>query len=155
MCVMISTQFIAYGWLNFGKSGFVNGLKRVPEDLSQISLDGRSVLVTGGNAGLGFEVCKMLALTGAHVFMVVRSLERGLEAQKQIGLPNVQVLKCDVSKQEDVAALIKQVEKLDILILNAGTLFSNERVEIEGVERTLATNVVGRNCFFFFFFLFC
>jgi dehydrogenase/reductase SDR family protein 12 len=55
----------------------------------------------------------------------------------------VHVLKCDVSLQEDVEALVRQIDQLDVLILNAGVLFPNERVEVEGVERTLATNVVN------------
>jgi NAD(P)-dependent dehydrogenase (short-subunit alcohol dehydrogenase family) len=133
---MLSAQFIAYGWLNFGKSGFVKGLERVPEDLSKMDLKGRIALVTGGNAGLGYHTCEMLARAGARVLMVVRNLEKGKEAAQKIG-GDVDVMLCDVSLQGDVDKLISQVSALDVLVLNAGTLFPNERVEIEGVERTL------------------
>jgi hypothetical protein len=68
--LMIAAQFMAYGWLNFGRNGFLRGLERVPEDLAKVDLKGRTVLITGGNAGLGFESVKALASCGAKVFMV-------------------------------------------------------------------------------------
>jgi NAD(P)-dependent dehydrogenase (short-subunit alcohol dehydrogenase family) len=40
-------------------------------------LSGRVAIVTGGNAGLGFETAKALALNGAHVIIACRSVEKG------------------------------------------------------------------------------
>ena len=136
-----SVQFMVYGSSNFGSAGF--------EAMANKEVDGdhsnKRYCVTGGNAGIGFEVCSRLAKTGAHVLMVARNRERGEEAVKSIGLPNVELALCDVSKQSDVAALIAQIEALDVLILNAGSLFSDDKWEEtdEGIERTLATNVLN------------
>ena len=47
-------------------------------------LTGKTILVTGGNSGLGFEAVKAFALKGAHVVMACRSVNKGEVAKKQI-----------------------------------------------------------------------
>merc|ERR1711916_300763 len=136
-----SIQFMMYGSSNFGKNGFA--AMQNTEAIAEFNLAGKTIMVTGGNGGLGFETCRMLADTQATVLMVARSEERGRAAVEKIGAPNVKLMLCDVSRQDAVAQLIEQVDSLDVPILNAGTLFSDDRYEENayGVERTLATNV--------------
>merc|ERR1711916_95648 len=138
-----SIQFMMYGSSNFGKNGFA--AMQNTEAIAEFNLAGKTIMVTGGNGGLGFETCRMLADTQATVLMVARSEERGRAAVEKIGAPNVKLMLCDVSRQDAVAQLIEQVDSLDVPILNAGTLFSDDRYEenADGVERTLATNVLN------------
>jgi len=136
---MKSVQFLFYGYRNFGSDGF-NNMKN-KEELPDMT--NKTVMVTGGNAGLGFDVCKRLASLNANVLLVARNEERGKKAVEDIGKDNVKLLLCDVSIQSQVHQLIEQVPALDVLILNAGILPKDERVEVEGVERVLATNIVN------------
>jgi NAD(P)-dependent dehydrogenase (short-subunit alcohol dehydrogenase family) len=110
------------------------------------------VLVTGGNAGLGFDVCKTLANLNANVLLVARNEERGKKAVADINKENVQLLLCDVSIQKQVHDLIAQVPSLDVLVLNAGILPADERVEVEGVERVLGKQKEGVVLVVLFFF---
>lgn len=53
-------------------------------NLADISdLTGKTVIVTGGNSGLGLEAVKALSGKGARVIMACRSLEKGQAAKKQ------------------------------------------------------------------------
>lgn len=47
--------------------------------LSKLNMEGKVAIVTGGNAGLGFEVCKALVSCGAHVILATRNDKRGAE----------------------------------------------------------------------------
>lgn len=138
---MRSIQFMIYGSSNFGHSGYVNMKNK--EDIASFDLTGKTIMVTGGNSGLGFDACKMLARTHANILLVARSEERGAKAVEEIGAPNVKLMLCDVSRQDSVQQLIGKVDALDVLILNAGTLFPDVYEEVDGIERTLATNVVN------------
>merc|ERR1711991_448533 len=71
-----SIQFMMYGSSNFGKNGFA--AMQNTEAIAEFNLAGKTIMVTGGNGGLGFETCRMLADTQATVLMVARSEERGL-----------------------------------------------------------------------------
>merc|ERR1711991_366232 len=69
-----SIQFMMYGSSNFGKNGFA--AMQNTEAIAEFDLAGKTIMVTGGNGGLGFETCRMLADTQATVLMVARSEER-------------------------------------------------------------------------------
>lgn len=47
--------------------------------LTKVNMEGKVAIVTGGNTGLGFEMCKALASCGAHVILATRNDKRGLE----------------------------------------------------------------------------
>lgn len=81
------------------------------------------VLVTGGNRGIGFEICKQLDALGYQVIMTSRSLENGLKAAKALS-SNVIVKQLDINSEESIHQLQSEIEKefshIDILINNAG-----------------------------------
>merc|ERR1711991_1080036 len=58
-----SIQFMMYGSSNFGKNGFA--AMQNTEAIAEFNLAGKTIMVTGGNGGLGFETCRMLADTMA------------------------------------------------------------------------------------------
>jgi NAD(P)-dependent dehydrogenase (short-subunit alcohol dehydrogenase family) len=87
----------------------------------------KSVLITGANKSIGFEVARQLAQKGLFVYLGSRNLENGLEAIKKLkaeGLDNAEAIQIDVTNSESVKAarveIGKKTEVLDILINNAG-----------------------------------
>lgn len=84
-------------------------------------------LATGGNKGIGFEICRNLASAGCTVLLGARSVERGQQAVRQLqqaGLDDVHFIEIEVTRQETIRSAAQQIEsqygRLDILINNAG-----------------------------------
>lgn len=81
-----------------------------------------TVLITGGSAGIGFEIAKVLTERGNHVIITGRDADRLKKAAAQ--LENVTPIVFDVTSEQSVNSLVARIEKdfptLDILINNAG-----------------------------------
>ena len=80
----------------------------------------RVALVTGGNRGIGFEVCRQLGRLGYEVLLGARDLAKGEEAAEALrgeGL-NVTALQLDTTSEEDIARL-GELERVDALVNNA------------------------------------
>ncbi|WP_263380668.1 oxidoreductase [Granulicella paludicola] len=116
------------------------------------ALDGKKVLITGANSGIGYQAAVQLARHGAHVVLACRSAEKGELAirslQKELPGAKVELSLLDVSSIADVhrfaAEFLKRGIFLDILINNAGVMALNPRqVTPEGFERQFATNHLG------------
>jgi retinol dehydrogenase 13 len=116
-----------------------------------MQLQGKTALVTGANSGLGKALATALAARGARVLMLCRSAERGAAARQDIvaatGNDRVELLVCNLGRQADVrataAALNSRGEPLHGLVNNAGTAFAEHGYTADGVERTLAVNLLG------------
>jgi NAD(P)-dependent dehydrogenase (short-subunit alcohol dehydrogenase family) len=81
-------------------------------------------LVTGGNRGIGKEVCRQLAAQGWEVWLGSRDLKAGELAAQEIG-ETIRAVQLDVTRDEDIRNAVKLLEKerggkLDALINNAG-----------------------------------
>ncbi|KAL7602780.1 hypothetical protein Lser_V15G15750 [Lactuca serriola] len=82
----------------------------------------RCAVVTGGNKGIGFEICRQLAVNGIEVILTARNESRGIEAVKKLhdsGLPNIVFHQLDINDPRSIERLTKFIEtnlkKLDIL----------------------------------------
>ncbi len=134
--------------LSFDRSGFRRHSKRfVAADL-QVSMQGKTALVTGANSGIGFSVSKALAALGATVHLACRDEGRGQRALESIRteLPSadVHLQKLDVSVLADVRRFAEAFSgPIDVLVNNAGVLPSALTRTGEGHEVTFATNVLG------------
>jgi dehydrogenase/reductase SDR family member 12 len=114
-------------------------------------MEGKVVLVTGANSGLGLAAAEGFARLGATVWLVVRSAERGEQARITIversGNVDVHVAVCDLSELESVRQFAghfrDHASRLDVLVNNAGAMTQARRVSTDGIELTLATNVIG------------
>ncbi|MBZ4488403.1 SDR family NAD(P)-dependent oxidoreductase [Microbacterium sp. cx-55] len=117
-------------------------------------LRGRTYLVTGANAGLGFFSSRQLVGAGAHVIMTGRSPNRLATARKALAadLPDaagsVETLLLDTSNLGSVraaAATVRQRGRLDGLLLNAGMVHApaTRQTTRDGNELVLATNALG------------
>jgi NAD(P)-dependent dehydrogenase (short-subunit alcohol dehydrogenase family) len=121
------------------------------DDPAPGSMAGRRALVTGAGSGLGLATAQRLAELGATVHLLVRDEQRGKAtlAQLQQRLPSAELHleRCDVSDLEDVrrfaADLAARVDRLDVLVHNAGTLPAERTESVDGHELTVATHVLG------------
>ena len=113
---------------------------------------GRTFVVTGGNAGLGYFTAEQLARTGAHVVLASRNGGRAdVAAQSirgQVPAASVDTLALDLTSPASVRAAgsrLADFEHLDGLILNAGTTSGSgpRQTAPDGNELTLATNFIG------------
>jgi NAD(P)-dependent dehydrogenase (short-subunit alcohol dehydrogenase family) len=112
--------------------------------------NGRVALVSGGNRGIGLEICRQLAGRGIAVILGSRDEEGGKEAAEN--LPgNVVAHQLDVTDDESVDRLASSVEeefgRLDILVNNAGISNDDGRRGVDAdlyrVREALETNLLG------------
>ena len=115
----------------------------------------KTILVTGANKGIGYEICRQLARSGARVFLSARDPGRGEAAVARLRDENpsahVEFLRLDVadtaSIDQAVTELHARVSSLDVLINNAGILEDSDRTILETdlalLRRTLETNALG------------
>ncbi len=115
------------------------------------NLNGKVVVITGANSGLGFESSKILSGKGATVVMAVRTLAKGEEAKADILTvhPNasLDVMILDVSNLnsvcEFVTAFKAKYDRLDILLNNAGVMAIPRQETVDGFEMQLGVNHFG------------
>lgn len=115
-------------------------------------MQGKIVVITGANAGIGRATARALAARGAHVVMACRSRERGEETRVAIAAEvgaaaRLEVAQLDVADLRSVvefaAGLRRRHPKLDVLINNAGAWWLERRTSPQGHELQWATNVLG------------
>ena len=112
----------------------------------------RTALVTGGNRGIGKEVCRQLAQRDVHVVLASRSLTDGEEAARELrdrGHESITVMTLDVSSQASVTACATELSKrgigIDVLVNNAAVCPDGGVLDIEDetIEVALRTNLAG------------
>jgi len=118
---------------------------------STASMEGKTVLITGCNTGIGKETAKDLSKRGAKVVMACRNLElaeKAAEEVKNVGKGQVSVMKLDLASLDSVRAFAKEYneteERLDVLINNAGVMLLPEKTHTaDGYETTIGVNHLG------------
>ncbi|XP_026409360.1 salutaridine reductase-like isoform X2 [Papaver somniferum] len=113
----------------------------------------RCAVVTGGNKGIGFEICRQLAASGISVVLTARDVTKGLEAVEKLkhsfGLSNVVFHQLDVMNPITISSLAEfirsQFGKLDILDQNKGKPNLKQMVKetYELAQECLETNYYG------------
>lgn len=112
---------------------------------------GRTAVVTGANTGIGFETARMLAEKGAHVVLACRSADKGADAVRRLEATNpsgsVALELLDLSDLDHVADFAKRVterlDRLDLLILNAGVMVPPASTTKQGFELQFGVNHLG------------
>lgn len=117
------------------------------EIIRDVELTGKTVIITGGAAGLGLEAAKVLAGAGATVIVPARNVAKA--STKVGGIRNVILYPetMDLSRQETVASFVRwfqeRYERLDILINCAGIMAISLARDANGNELQISTNYVG------------
>lgn len=110
-------------------------------------------LVTGGNRGIGFEICRQLAELGIEVFLGARDPAKADEAAAKLSADGLAVrpITLDVTSGDSIRAAIDHIDaergRLDILVNNAGIFIDKdgkaETIDLERVRQTMETNTYG------------
>lgn len=112
---------------------------------------GRVALVTGANSGLGLETARVLARNGASVVLAVRSLDRGAAAIDNIkgDQPDAQLelQELDLASLESIRTAAESIrsrfERIDLLLNNAGVMYTSRSQTADGFEMQFGTNHLG------------
>jgi len=116
------------------------------------SQQGKTMLITGANSGLGLEASKVLSSKGAHVIMAVRNLKSGSEAISLIKRKNadakLDLMQLDLSDFASIHQFSQEFhqkyKQLDVLINNAGVMFPAKReLTKQKFEVQFGTNHLG------------
>lgn len=134
------------GFIDFARNQHTN----LPIAEAPKTIKSETYIVTGANTGLGLECVKHIVSKGAgRVILAVRSRSKGEAARTAIaeatGRDVCEVWELDYASFDSIEAFAKRLdtlERLDVLILNAGLAMSNY-ILIDGIEQTFMVNVVS------------
>ncbi|MGO9548022.1 SDR family NAD(P)-dependent oxidoreductase [Mycobacterium sp.] len=116
---------------------------------------GRVAVITGANTGLGYETALALAAHGAHVVLAVRNLDKGKDAAARItaASPHADVVlqELDLTSLDSVRAAARQLrsdhDRIDLLINNAGVMWTPKSTTSDSFELQFGTNHLGHFAF--------
>jgi len=107
---------------------------------------GRVAIVTGANTGLGFETARVLAERGASVVLAVRDAEKGKRAAARMP-GDVTVQELDLTSLESISAAAADLravhQRVDLLVNNAGVMYTPKGTTRDGFETQFGTNHLG------------
>ena len=114
----------------------------------QTDLKNKVCLVTGATAGIGLITAQALAAMNATVVVVSRSEQKCADTVSQLKLktadPNIDFIAGDLSVMSQVKQVadqfLQRYDRLDVLVNNAGAVFSSRQVSADGYEMTMALN---------------
>lgn len=114
-------------------------------------LDGKTVLITGANRGIGKAAAEKIAREGARVVLACRNAGRAEAARDELraatGNAAIECMTVDLADQRSIRAFVKdfreQYDALHVLVNNAGVLLQDRRVTKDGVEETFAVNHIA------------
>jgi NAD(P)-dependent dehydrogenase (short-subunit alcohol dehydrogenase family) len=117
------------------------------EVLEGLDLTGVQVLITGTSAGLGVETARALAARGAAVAGVVRDVDRARRALDEAEAADVTLHQADLASLSSIRSFtdryLREHERVDVLIANAGVMACPKRATADGHELQFGTNHLG------------
>ena len=118
-------------------------------DLADTDLTGRRIVITGATSGLGLAAARQLAQLGASLVLVGRNKDKTETVAASLSSPadgDHQVVCADMGDLAAVRAAGEQLaadDDIDTLIHNAGALLADRQVNDDGIEVTVASQVLG------------
>ena len=117
----------------------------------QEDLSGKSIIITGGNAGIGYEVASFCCYLKMHVYIAVRNRKRGEDAKNKLleefKEAQVDILDLDVSNEESIINFVNHIKEnkidIDYLYHNAGVYNMPYQILNNGTDLMLMTNYFG------------
>jgi NAD(P)-dependent dehydrogenase (short-subunit alcohol dehydrogenase family) len=112
---------------------------------------GRLAVVTGANTGLGFETARLLTARGTYVVLAVRDVDKGKQAADRIAAAvpgaNLSVQRLDLTSLESIRAAADELRAkhpaIDLLINNAGVMYTPKQITHDRFELQFGTNHLG------------
>ena len=101
--------------------------------MNAFRLDGKKAVITGGGSGLGMAIAKTYTEAGADVVIIGRNEEKLIAAQKEIG-GNCTYKAFDVTKLQEIPALVEEIGAVDILVNCAGIHLKKWALEVTDEE---------------------
>ncbi len=109
------------------------------------------VLITGANVGIGYITALEIAKLGSTLIMVCRNKEKGEKARQELIKKSknqaIYLKMCDLSSQKDIRKVAEEIKNeypiIDVLVNNAGAIFPERQLSVDGIELTWATNHLG------------
>lgn len=137
------------GMLGFSKWGF--NISKKSWKANPCFLTGKNVVITGATSGIGKVAAFALAERDANLTLVARNREKAIAIQQEIialtGNENIDFFIGDLSLMADIKEVTRQIAQektvIDVLINNAGALFSERMETSEGFEKTFVTDLLG------------
>jgi NAD(P)-dependent dehydrogenase (short-subunit alcohol dehydrogenase family) len=119
--------------------------------LPTASMQGRTVVITGANSGVGLATAVALARAGADTVITARHQGRGGQAVADVrrasGSDHVDLVVFDLadlaSVRRGAEAVLDRCPRIDALVNNAGLVLSERTETVDGFEATFATNHLG------------
>ena len=119
--------------------------------MAAADMTGKTVIITGGNSGIGKETAVALAKAGARTVITARDRAKGEAAVEDIRARSdngqVELVVFDLSRlasvREGAAELLERCPRIDLLVNNAGLVLSTRQVSADGFEMTFAVNHLG------------
>ena len=136
----------------FSKIGFLIRKKLGGwSEISDFDLTGKTVVITGPTSGLGAEVARLLAPTGAKLILVGRNPQKLAamiaEIEPKCAAAKPEAVIADMGDLSAVRQACADIQKLtshiDVLVHNAGALLNSRELSADGIEQTIASHVVG------------
>lgn len=114
-------------------------------------METKTALVTGGNRGIGFAITQGLLNQGFQVIITSRSLDKAKQAAGKLNLSDKVIpIELDVADDNSInqafQSIQSQIDKLDVLINNAG-IYPDEGVNILTIDRSLLDKTLNTNTF--------
>jgi WW domain-containing oxidoreductase len=110
---------------------------------------GKNVIITGANSGMGYESAKALAKVGAHVILACRSESKAKEAiqkiKNEVPKASLEFVALDLVDFCSIEKFVKalKVDKVDLLVNNAGIMTSEYTLTPQSHEITAGVNHFG------------
>ena len=112
---------------------------------------GKTIVITGGNSGIGFAVAELLSQTDWDIILAIRNLEKGEKAKQEILKRSPQakiiLMELDLSKRESILSFASKIQEekidIDVFYANAGIYRLPYARCYGGLESHMAVNAVG------------
>jgi NAD(P)-dependent dehydrogenase (short-subunit alcohol dehydrogenase family) len=113
-------------------------------------MDGRTVVVTGGTNGIGYEAARALSAAGANVVLVSRNAEKTAAAAELLGVLTGVPAHAAIADFSDLAQvrtvatdLLSRFDHIDVLLNNAGAIYPSRQLTKDGFEMTWQVNYLA------------